>query len=158
MAALTIEEGQSRDLPQIRALLHDAGLAADVDHLVPCFLVARENGRVVACAALEEYAGAGLLRSVAVDPSHRNRGLAQSLVTAQIARARARGLSAVYLLTDTAADYFARHGFRTIARTEVRPAVLASEQFRAENCTSSTVMVLEISTETTTNGGRRMEA
>ena len=158
MPALTIEEGQSRDLSQIRTLLHDAGLAADVDHLVPCFLVARENGRVVACAALEEYAGAGLLRSVAVDASHRNRGLARSLVTALIERAHSRRLAAVYLLTDTATAYFARHGFHTIARTAVRPAVLASEQFRAENCTSSTVMVLEISTETTTNGGRRMEA
>jgi amino-acid N-acetyltransferase len=145
MPALTIEEGQSRDLPQIRALLHDAGLAADVDRLVPCFLVAREDGRVVACAALEEYGCAGLLRSVAVDPSHRNRGLARGLVTALIERAHSRGLAAVYLLTDTAADYFARHGFRTITRAEIRPAVLASEQFRGENCASSTVMVLELS-------------
>ena len=145
MQALTTEEGQSRDLPQIRALLYDAGLAADVDHLVPCFLVARENGRVVACASLEEYEGAGLLRSVAVDPSHRNRGLARSLVTALIERAHSRGLATVYLLTDTAADYFARHGFRTITRDQVRPAVLASEQLSGENCASSTVMVLELS-------------
>ena len=145
MPALTIEEGQSRDLPQIRALLHDAGIASDVDRLVPCFLVARENGRVVACAALEEYEGAGLLRSVAVDVSHRNRGLGRNLVTALITRARTRGLTAVYLLTDTAAGYFARRGFRTITRTEVKPAVLASEQFRGENCASSTVMVLELS-------------
>lgn len=145
MPPLTIEEGRSQDLPQIRALLRGAGLTADVDHLITRFLVARDNGQVVACAVLEDYERAGLLRSVAVDPSHRNRGLARSLTNALIERARAQGLAAVYLLTDTAAGYFARHGFRAITRERVRPAVLASEQFRGENCTSSTVMVLELS-------------
>ena len=145
MPPLTIEEGRSQDLPQIRALLRGAGLTADVDHLITRFLVARDNGQVVACAVLEDCESAGLLRSVAVDPSHRNRGLARSLTNALIERARAQGLAAVYLLTDTAAGYFARHGFRTITRERVRPAVLGSEQFRGENCTSSTVMVLELS-------------
>jgi amino-acid N-acetyltransferase len=145
MPTLTIDEGRVQDLPDIRALLQGAGIASDVDRLITCFLVAREDGRVVACAALEEYEGVGLLRSVAVDPSHRDRGLARSLVTTLIERAHSRGLAAVYLLTDTAADYFARHGFRTITRAQVRHAVLASEQFRGENCASSTVMVLELS-------------
>lgn len=145
MPPLTIEEGRSQDVTQIRALLHGAGLAPDVDHLIGRFLLAREHSQVIACAALEEYDGAGLLRSVAVDVSHRDRGLAKDLVTALVTRARTRGLVAVYLLTDTAADYFARHGFRTITRAQVKPAVLASEQFRGENCASSTVMVLELS-------------
>ena len=152
MPTLTTTDGRVQDLPDIRALLHATGLAADVDHLVTGFLVAREAGRVVACAALEEYDGAGLLRSVAVDPSHRGRGLAQSLVSGLIQRARAHGLTAVYLLTDTAAGYFVRHGFRTITRAQVRPAVLASEQFRGENCASSTVMMLDVLGESTEPG------
>ena len=111
MPTLTITEGRLQDLPDIRALLHGAGLDSEVDHLISRFFVTRENGRVVGCAALEEHDGAGLLRSVAVDPAHRGRGLAHGLVTGLIQRARVHGLTAVYLLTDTAAGYFARHGF-----------------------------------------------
>jgi len=142
---LTISDAGAQERSEIRALLCDAGLAANIDQIIDRFLVAREQGKVVACAALEEHDGAGLLRSVAVAASHRGRGLARSMVTALIERARTHRLAAVYLLTDTAVDYFARHGFKTISRAQVRPAVIASEQFRSENCASSTVMELELS-------------
>lgn len=141
----TIADGRSSDLDGVHALLRGVGLEVDgVAERIADFLVAREGDRVIAVAGLEDHATAGLLRSVAAAPDRRNRGLARYLVNALIERSRERGHAAVYLLTKTAEAYFERFGFRQISRAEVKPAVLASGQFRGECCESSTVMVLDL--------------
>ncbi len=141
---LTIAEGRAYDLDEVLALLAASGLGADgvAEHITD-FLVAREDSRLVAAAALEDYRVAGLLRSVAVAADRRNWGLGHYLAHTLIERSRRRGHTALYLLTDTAQAYFERFGFRPVERPTVRPAVLASMQFRRESCKASVVMVLE---------------
>lgn len=136
------------DVEAIRALLVAAGLVADrVADRVDRFLVVREAGRPVACACLDDHGEAGLLRSVAVAPERRGRGLARALVVALLERARRRGHVAVYLLTSSAQGYFERFGFRPVERACVHPAILTSDQFGGRGeCTTSTVMVLELTT------------
>lgn len=140
---LTTAEGRLSDLDEVLALLAASGLGADgvAEHITD-FLVAREDGRLIAAAALEDYGVAGLLRSVAVVPDRRDWGLGRYLTHALIERSRRRGHGALYLLTDTAQAYFERFGFRPVGRSTVQPAVLASVQFRGESCASSVVMVM----------------
>ena len=141
---LAISEGRLSDLDEVLALLAASGLQADgVHEHIADFLVAREDSRVIAVAALEDYGVAGLLRSVAVSPDRREWGLGRYLTRALIGRSRQRGHAGLYLLTDTAQAYFERFGFRPIERSAVRPAVLASVQFQEESCKSSVVMVME---------------
>src|SRR6185503_12295305 len=101
-------------------------------------LVAQRNARVVGCAAVEIHGAAGLLRSVAVDEPRRGEGFGHQLTQAALDLARARGLSQVYLLTTTAADFFPRFGFRVVARGEVDPAVRQSVEFTTA-CPASAV-------------------
>ena len=55
------------------------------------------------------------------------------------------GISAVYLLTQTAENFFPRHGFDRIERDAASDAVKQSSEFR-EMCPSSSVaMVLHLS-------------
>ena len=70
-----IERALDADQPSILQLLRDAGLPIDglVDHLDSAF-VARDDGAVVGCAAVETYADGALLRSVVVAPAARGRG------------------------------------------------------------------------------------
>lgn len=143
--SLTIADGRPADTDDVRALLRRLDLSTDgVAEQIADFLVAREEGRLVAVAALEDHGTAGLLRSVAVTPDRQGWGLARYLTNALIERARGRGLAAVYLLTKDAQRYFERHGFRPISRAEVRPAVQASPQFKGEACASATAMVLDL--------------
>lgn len=79
-----------------------------------------------------------LLRSVAVDATRRGEGFGHQLTQAALDLARARGLSQVYLLTTTAADFFPRFGFRVVARSEVDPAVRQSVEFTTA-CPASAV-------------------
>jgi len=95
------------------------------------FVVREDDGRVVGVAGLEPHGEDGLLRSVAVDPDYRGQGLAASLVEAAMERAKRIRLRAVYLLTTTARDYFARHGFADCPREDASPAIRESWEYRS---------------------------
>jgi amino-acid N-acetyltransferase len=94
------------------------------------FVVREDDGRVVGVAGLELYGEDGLLRSVAVDEDYRGQGLAAALVEAVLQRAQRVGLRSVYLLTTTSRDYFARRGFKDVAREQAPPAIRESWEFK----------------------------
>ena len=118
------------DADRIMALLSQCALptAGFRDHIQHAF-VARSDDRIVGVAALEVYPDGGLLRSVAVAPECRGTGVARMLVDRVIALARAMQLPAVYLLTETAAEYFPKLGFVSVSRSEVPTGVQQSIEF-----------------------------
>jgi amino-acid N-acetyltransferase len=99
--AVAVRAARQGDLPSIRSLLTSleltvAGVGQHLEH----FLVVEDAGEIVACAGLETYGFHAFLRSVAVRPQYRERGLATSLVTRLIdqsatARAMVLPLAAV---------------------------------------------------------------
>jgi amino-acid N-acetyltransferase len=70
----------------------------------------------------------GILRSVVVGPAERGSGLGVALTANRLAAASAN--DAVYLLTMTAADFYARFGFRSFPRADVPEAVARCPEFR----------------------------
>jgi amino-acid N-acetyltransferase len=108
------------------------------------FVVAESGEDVVGAAGLEVYGPYGLVRSVVVAPERKGQGLGRGLTHQLLAQARARGLEAVYLLTTTAPDFFARLGFERIAR-EAAPAPLwASAELQGACPASAIVMRLNL--------------
>ncbi|HET9221071.1 MAG TPA: arsenic resistance N-acetyltransferase ArsN2 [Roseiflexaceae bacterium] len=148
--ALIIDSACVSDLPAVLALLEQAGLPPDGlrDH-VPTTLVAREANSILGSAALELYGNAALLRSVAVDETWRGRGLGHQLTRAALDLARQHGIDTVYLLTETATDFFPRFGFRRIARADVAPAVQQSVEFTSACPASAAVLALELDSSAT---------
>jgi amino-acid N-acetyltransferase len=140
-----VEPAAPADEAGILRLVDACGLPLDglVDHLDTA-LVARADGRVVACAALEVHGDGALLRSVAVDGALRGTGLGQRVVRAALALAHARGVRSVYLLTTTAAQFFPRFGFRPVARDAVPDGVRRSVEFRSACPASAEAMVVEV--------------
>lgn len=130
------------DLAAVLALLEGAGLpVAGVDEWFDRFVVAEHDGRVVGVAGLEVHGTDGLLRSVAVADDWRGRGLGGALTDEVLARCSRDGLSAVYLLTETAENFFPRYGFVRIERDAASDAVKQSAEFR-ELCPSSSVAMV----------------
>jgi amino-acid N-acetyltransferase len=108
------------------------------------FIVAEHGEEVVGAAGLEVYGPYGLVRSVVVAPEVKGQGIGRGLTHQLLAQARARGLEAVYLLTTTAPDFFARLGFERIPR-EAAPAPLwASAEFQGACPASAIVMRLNL--------------
>jgi amino-acid N-acetyltransferase len=140
-----VDRVRPEDEPAIVRLITDSGLptAGLLDHLESA-VVARLDGRIVACAALEIYADGALLRSVAVEESLRGSGLGQQVVRAALDLARQRGTTSVFLLTTTAETFFPRFGFRRVARADVPPGVRASVEFRSACPASAVAMVVHM--------------
>jgi len=141
----TIRPARPADLSAIETLLGSLDLpTAGVGDQIGEFVVAEDGGAIVATAGLEVYGRAALLRSVAVRPDHQGRGLAQLLVRRLLERARAGGITQVFLLTTTAEEYFRRMGFEAIGDSTVDPAVRASKEFGDCCCVGAHAMKLEL--------------
>src|SRR5207253_4016908 len=136
---ITIAPATAADVDQIKALLAASDLPlAGVDEHWKTFIVAREGNAIVACGGSEAYQVVALIRSVAVAPTHRSRGLGRRIVRQLLDRLASRGLREFYLLTTTAEDYFRKRGFKTIDRDEVHPQLLGSREFQ-DACPESAV-------------------
>ena len=121
------------DLAGVRALLERTELQyPELDEHVGDLLVVRDPERaVVGCVAMELYDEAGLLRALATSPERRGEGLGWMLADAALGRARSRGCRRVYLVTESASDFFAeKFGFRAVQPSMVDAAVAESSQFR----------------------------
>ncbi|MCC2307450.1 amino-acid N-acetyltransferase [Cellulomonas chengniuliangii] len=90
------------------------------------FVVAEApDGGVVGCGALHVmWQDLAEVRTLAVDPAWRGRGVGHVLLDALLDRARDLGLTRVFCLTFEV-DFFAAHGFAPIDGTPVTPDVYA---------------------------------
>lgn len=145
MQTVTLRGATPQDIPAIESLLtgFDLPTVGIADHIED-FLVAEDGGRMVASAGIEVYGTAALLRSVAVNPAYRGRGLARTLVEQLLDRARRAGVHHAFLLTSTAADYFARLDFIPISDADVDPGVRASKEFESCCCAGAHAMWLRL--------------
>jgi HAD superfamily hydrolase (TIGR01457 family) len=143
------------DVPDLEALLTSSGLRAEGagDRLQQTVVaeLGEGSGRIVATACLEEVEGAGhaaapaaswgLLRSVAVRPDLRSKGLGQLVTACAITTGSTRGISEVFLFTETAERFFQRLGFRTVDRDGV-PTSVTQTAHAAEECPTAAAMTL----------------
>jgi amino-acid N-acetyltransferase len=143
MPDIEITAATAADVDAIKALLVLNALpTAGIDDHWRTFVVARDGGKLVACGGAEAYQFAALIRSIAVDPEYRSRGLGRRIVRQLLDRLASRGLREFYLLTTTAENYFRKRGFKTIDRDEVHPQLLNSHEFQDACPSSATCMRL----------------
>lgn len=87
------------------------------------FWVAEDAGEVVGCGALHVlWADLGEVRTVAVDPKVKGRGIGHAIVDQLLKVARELQLQRLFVLTFET-DFFARHGFTEIEGTPVTSEV-----------------------------------
>jgi amino-acid N-acetyltransferase len=93
-------------------------------------VVGRSDGAIVGVIGLEAYGRAALVRSLAVEPAFRGRGIAGELNALIFGLAQRLGVDELYLLTLTASDYFAKLGFQRVNRDDVPESIQATNEFR----------------------------
>ena len=122
------------DMPEIRALAKHVELPVDdlSDDAYRNFFVLHNESGFVGCVGLEVYGEDAILRSLAVHPEARGVGYGWLLADTAISQARYRGVRRLYLLTETASDFFAaKHGFRVVDRSTVSSAVAKTSTFQS---------------------------
>ncbi len=111
---MKIRAARSDDLDAIKALLAENELpVADINlALLVDFLVAEDvDGKIVGSVGLERFGRSALLRSVAIARRAQNEGFGTRLLDHAELMARASDVSALWLLTTTAAGFFRRAGY-----------------------------------------------
>lgn len=99
-----------------------------------------EGDEMIGVAGIELYERVALLRSVAIAPEWRGRGVAKLLSDTALEAARAAGAREVYLLTTTAEPYFARLGFACVEREAAPEGLQESAEFCGA-CPASAVLM-----------------
>ena len=131
MPELELRSAKPAQFDAIAGLLSAAGLPVeDLDvTMFDAFVVATEGEVCVGVVGLEIHESNALLRSLAVEPQHRSRGLGARLVGAIETEARARGVTALYLLTTTATTFFERAGYTAHDRATVPASIAGTIEF-----------------------------
>jgi len=144
-ADIQISAAAEHELSEVFALLDECGLPREglMDHLATT-LVARIGEEIVGCSALELYGKYALLRSVAVKPPQQGRGAGTRLTKAALDLASRHQVATVYLLTETASEFFSKLGFKPIPRSEVSKEVLRSIEFTTLCPDTATVMTIPL--------------
>lgn len=131
MSRVVVRPADEGDWTAIEALLtaNALPLAGAREHL-RTYWIAVDQAECVGVAGIEVYGPVALLRSVAVQGARRTTGIGSALVDAVMADAARVGIETLYLLTTTAADYFAAREFSVIERSEVPDGLRSSAEFR----------------------------
>jgi amino-acid N-acetyltransferase len=125
-----VERATPGETAAVEELLSAAGLPLDgAAQALELGVVGRDGGRVVAASAIERYGTSGLLRSVVVSEDARGTGLGREIVAAAEQLAREAGIVDLYLLTETATDWFPRLGYEVVERPAAIAAVGGSVEF-----------------------------
>ena len=143
---ITYRAATSADLPQVTRLLSGFSLpTADLPRDLRYFILAEDKGQIVGCVGLEVLGKHGLLRSLVVDQNFQGQRVGDELCRRIEETAKAKGITAMHLLTTTASDYFRRRGFTQSDRS-TSPASISSTTEFAEMCPSTAVyMVRQLS-------------
>jgi amino-acid N-acetyltransferase len=129
--------------PKVKHLLAESQLPTSdlsprhLEHFFGCGSVEAPKGVV----GLEIYDKVALLRSLAVSADSRGNGCGKALVAQAERYARSQGVTAIYLLTTTAAEFFERLGYKRVDRESAPDAIRQTEEFSALCPSSSAFMV-----------------
>ena len=127
---VVVRRARTSDVPEIKRLVDTyAGRILLEKNLVTLyeavqeFWVAELDGQVVGCGALHVlWSDLGEVRTVAVDPAVRGRGVGHAIVDRLLEVARELQLERLFVLTFETA-FFTRHGFTEIEGTPVTAEV-----------------------------------
>ncbi|HVP00193.1 MAG TPA: N-acetyltransferase [Bryobacteraceae bacterium] len=124
---LEIRKGWLTDIPALLELINAYAAKGimlprtefEIAENIRDFVVAFEDGRLVGCGALHFYtATSGEVRSLAVDPTVKAKGIGRAIVETLEKEAREQDLHSLFAFTYVA-GFFARLGFEEVERGEL---------------------------------------
>jgi len=136
--SVTLTPVDAKD-PGLRDALDVAGLpTADLETAEVRFFAAADADGPIGWGGLEGEGSDRLLRSLVVAEGERGRGRGRALLAALETEAARTGARRLWLLTTSAADFFAAAGWRRVDRLAAPAVIAATSQF-ATLCPASAV-------------------
>jgi amino-acid N-acetyltransferase len=129
----------------LKAALARAGLPADdVGQDGPLFWRFERDDVPVGFAGIEVHGPDAVLRSLLTLPMLRQQGIGGAMIDKMEVEARARGASAIYLLTRDFVAFFAQLGYAPCGRERLPPAIAAAGPFAQPSLAEGTPMMKQV--------------
>ncbi|MGD8305336.1 MAG: arsenic resistance N-acetyltransferase ArsN2 [Ignavibacteria bacterium] len=136
-----IREAERKDLNTIKSLLDSVSLPSiDIESHISNFLILEAEGIMMGTIGLEIYDKTALLRSLAVKREFQGKGYGQILCRELLSRAGEFDIENIFLLTETAKDFFTREGFQVIEREAVPDEIKRTNEYSTLCPSDSTCM------------------
>jgi len=142
----SVRPARRDDMASVREVLAATSLhePVDDDQAGDFYVLCNEDG-IVGCVSLEVLGDDAILRALAVYPKFRGAGYGWMLADTAVGQARWRGVRRIYLLTETASDFFAaKFGFRVVDRSTLSRQVAASQTFTRPDSANQVAMRLDL--------------
>ncbi len=138
---MNFRKATNSDLTSIQLILNSEGLPhEDCQGHLDNFLVLEEENTIIGVGGIELYGKFALIRSIAVLKEYRGKGIGLSIFSSIKQYAIDNGVTEMYLLTETAEDYFKKLSFSTISRDLTPEPIKQTKQF-SSLCPSSAVVM-----------------
>ena len=142
---LSLRRADADTIDHVERLLEAHDLPTEAIHSkAECFFLASTDAGFVGLGGVERYGSNGLLRSVVIVESSRGGGFGTLLCAELERRARANGVTTLYLLTTTAEPFFRRCGYEGIDRKSVPAPIKEHEEFTDLCPATATCMTKDI--------------
>jgi len=116
----------------------------DLDYNSQVLISYFKNDVVIGTGGLEIIERYGLLRSVSVSPDYRNQYIGMQITSDILNNAKQSNLDKIYLLTETAKDYFQKLGFEEVNREHVPDEIKSTTEFAQVCPVSASCMMLKL--------------
>jgi len=138
---MNFRKATAADLAAIKILLNSSKLpSSDCDQHIENFIVAEERGKIIGTGGFEICGTNGLVRSIVIAPEYRGNGIAKEIYQQIENGAYSLGINTLYLLTESATEYFKKLGFVIKKRSETPKSIMQTKQFK-ELCPSSAAVM-----------------
>jgi len=131
---------------QLEGLLERSGLGTVDLEATEFYGHLGSRGSLLGVVGFQETPSGALLRSLAVEPAHRGKGIGSALVGHVLALLAAR-CSRVFLYTEDGVGYFRRFGFEVTSPSSVPEEIRALPLVRDRCASRATPMVLTLESE-----------
>lgn len=119
------------DIEKIELLLKECDLPTnDIKEHIDNFILVENENKVIGVAGFEIYSEIVLIRSVAVVQKHRGKFIGNKLYQLLESKIRNKGIKELYLLTESATEYFKKIGFTIKDRINVPESIIQTKQFK----------------------------
>lgn len=137
--SLTLKTAVRADIELIKNILIENNLPhQDVEASEIRFSLVYDDENLVGVVGLEKFQNLGLLRSLVVKKSFRNKGYGTEICEKMIDYAKKENFSELYLLTLSAKEFFEKLGFYSVNRSEVPDPIQSTAEF-SSLCPASAV-------------------
>ena len=128
-----------------REAVKNAGLPhQDLNYQSQVLISYYQNDELIGTGGLEVLDRFALLRSVSVSPDHRSQNIGKQITSDILKNAQNSNLDGIYLLTETAKDYFQKLGFKEVNRDQVPEEIKSTTEFASVCPASAACMVMKL--------------